>query len=709
MNKRQLTISTSVLCIALAFSSNAVFGAEKVITRDRVKHGMTAQDGTQEVIGVYPVSPFLASYDKKSKVNQMQTSTRSIYSILPGGALGDLFPKSEEENSLSGESLRSGAYSKIPIESMEAMKRSLVRGETTNTTEQAASEALDEVGLCSGPRITRSEADEKLPTEYIDIRLKDCANFYPAEYTVAVNFFQTYMTWRTKETENLLDIYAAKMKSPRFIDRIHGRLMIDCIANIVGSGTKIGYGSVFQEVSHVDKPGKRMTLVVDGGTIEGSEETPTTEDKTFHDEGIKKTFSDGETSIERRVYEIRRRPVEVKYTEFAAALARCTIPYYWNLGSLFGMVDLDSCDLSEEAVKDSVDKITDQKNYAEYDIENTNKIPEDVKRTERTANNKNAVEAIEKVNLVFAEIANNATINYAFDFPTYLRRCVMTKKRALMNLDGKKLTAGSDLAIRAIPYIRLELYKPEVGWYNPEVSGTDTHGNPIEGSVASRYAETVDEKSVILRIQTYPMSISSEEIFQALRERILKLITSEEFIKGSTGGWIPSPFAPDDLKIDVNDINSENNQWLKYCSIQLPLRTLQRATSAASNAAQTSSSTNENLLNERITFAWKILADRIALLQTLEVLHGSIEIAQEGIRLLGMLDDDLRKLLVPSYEVLLTAVQSYEESIKRTDNRTITDIINMIDKFVDDQERIQKEASQMIDAAKEADAYINKK
>jgi hypothetical protein len=138
---------------------------------------------------------------------------------------------------------------------------------------------------------------------------------------------------------------------------------------------------------------------------------------------------------------------------------------------------------------------------------------------------------------------------YVFDSKEFIKNCVTNKYTALVDKD-EKLSNGLLVGIGMLPSTRMEIRKVEEG--------------------ERVYAE--------INIQTYPMGMSDHDLYNALYERTMKILSS-----GGADGCIPSPFVPDELFIETRD--KGGNDYLQYCSIHIPTAIMKKVSESGEDLA----------------------------------------------------------------------------------------------------------------------------
>ena len=134
------------------------------------------------------------------------------------------------------------------------------------------------------------------------------------------------------------------------------------------------------------------------------------------------------------------------------------------------------------------------------------------------------------------------------------------------------------------------------------------------------------------------------------------ILKSDWFLSGSTQGRIPSIFAPANVSYD-----SKNMQ---YFSIGIPPTLITKL--------------NALPLGDREFFI-EMLARKLTLIQSLEIIRGAQMIAIESDRALNSSDTDLGRLTATVVEYFDIMARSYNESINLTSTLTIEDILLAVD------------------------------
>ena len=87
---------------------------------------------------------------------------------------------------------------------------------------QAATEVLNQTGLCSGG-------------SGLEGRLRDCANRKPDEFATVSNMIRSYFEWQNSELRTVLQLYQGKLTSPILKDRLEARLVSQCLRDQMAS------------------------------------------------------------------------------------------------------------------------------------------------------------------------------------------------------------------------------------------------------------------------------------------------------------------------------------------------------------------------------------------------------------------------------------------------------------------------------------------
>lgn len=231
---------------------------------------------------------------------------------------------------------------------------------------------------------------------------------------------------------------------------------------------------------------------------------------------------------------------------------------------------------------------------------------------------------------------NSKNTNYLFTLPNFVTKCLFTEEKILqrdtagnggVGMSASFIPYGTLLALDMSPYIEL---------------GVSTNA---------------DGAAVV--IKSYPMSVSVDRLYDTLFLRAYNIISTEWFANAVSGGWFPSPFAPSDI-------------WTKNAKLLADSSTPAGTRAKAKTMVRQYSSIYfpPNLMNkiassgpEHAPFYWRLIAQKIATIQSLEILHGSTMILQESLRVVNTADRDLGALLAPSVEYMQIVSAAYKDSI----------------------------------------------
>lgn len=336
----------------------------------------------------------------------------------------------------------------------------------------------------------------------------------------------------------------------------------------------------------------------------------------------------GENEEEASLYELHENQDTDQYNastkefvpvpDLSSMLQYCSNAEHWNIFDIFPKYALESC--SDEVIATTEENFTHPDEFP--DLQQAISVEKGL--TEK--------ETAEK---------------YVFDFQTFIRGCVVTEKTS--NVDSeKKLSEGVDAAIGMIPAMTIKLERVDVP------ADEKSESAPEDGSL---------DKQFDLKIQSYPSAIKNESLYDALYVRAYNLIASEGFSLNQTQGCIPSPFAPSDF---VELVNSDSEDWKRYCSIWIPKSIVTVMSSAE--------------LGKDANFIWALIAKKIAVIQTLEVLSGAQLIAQETERFFQGTDRELYRMFQPSVQYSSDVVKLYRESVDLAQASTLEDVLTLVNK-----------------------------
>lgn len=210
-----------------------------------------------------------------------------------------------------------------------------------------------------------------------------------------------------------------------------------------------------------------------------------------------------------------------------------------------------------------------------------------------------------------------------FDYRDFVKGCVANNKIATAS-------TGTQLAVDLFPTIKIAVQTVKGG-----------------GSV-----------QVVLQ----PPLIASSALYSAVYMRLIGtedapgILKSDWFLSGSTQGRIPSIFAPANVSYD--------NKNMQYFSIGIPPTLITKL--------------NALPLGDREFFI-EMLARKLTLIQSLEIIRGAQMIAIESDRALNSSDTDLGRLTATVVEYFDIMARSYNESIDLTSTLTIEDILLAVD------------------------------
>jgi len=307
----------------------------------------------------------------------------------------------------------------------------------------------------------------------------------------------------------------------------------------------------------------------------------------------------------------------VPVPDLSAMIQYCSNAENWNVFDVFPTYALESC--SDQLIATTEDKFTHSEEFPE----------------------KRQSISVEK------GLTENDTVEKnVFDIQTFIRGCVVTEKTSATNIE-KQLSPGADTAVGMIPAMTVVLERVDV----PVAEKSDS--DLEDGSL---------DKQFNLKIQTYPSTVSPQQLYDALYVRAYNLIASEGFSSNRTQGCIPSPFAPSDFS-DLVEEGSDD--WKRYCSIWVPKSVLTVMSSAE--------------LGLDANFLWAAIAKKIATIQTLEILSGAELIAQETERFFQGVDRELFKMFEPSVRYMSDSVKLYRETVDLAQASRLEDVLRLVD------------------------------
>jgi len=315
----------------------------------------------------------------------------------------------------------------------------------------------------------------------------------------------------------------------------------------------------------------------------------------------------------------------------------CSKPVAWDLSSLYVHPNLQIC--SEALISDDEIAFID---------------PKDLKALATKA----AVATVPPA----TKTDPNVLEKNVFDFHKLVRGCIVTEFTSPTD-DEKQLSYGAETAIGMIPFTELILERVNVDpatLLPSEPNGTELTEEELE-----------PYQQIELKIRTYPSSIAPESLYSALYQRAYSIISSDSYGKLATHGCVPSPFAPRNF----NELVDSKGRWEPYCSIIVP-----------STLVQTIHDTE---LGKDANFFWSLIARKIAVIHTLEMLKGSEMIAQETYRLFQASDRELAMLLEPSVKYMTDAAKLYQDSIALAQVSTLEDVLVLIAEALNARQKAQ--------------------
>ena len=236
----------------------------------------------------------------------------------------------------------------------------------------------------------------------------------------------------------------------------------------------------------------------------------------------------------------------------------------------------------------------------------------------------------------------SSNTEFAFDFSVFIRGCIVNEHTTPVDSKGD-IPFGDDVALGLIPYTKLLLNR--------------------EDQVTS------------VRLRTYPMSYSPNEVYEALYRRAYNLISSESFLQMKTRGCIPSPFAPRDFD---ELVEKENSGWERYCSIWVPPRVVQVL--------------GDSELQDDAQFFWSLLAKRIAVIQSMEILKGAELITKEAQRFFRSADRDISSIIDPSVQYIEDASKLYLDSVDMSYSTKLEDLMKLAVNYIESKRQTDSAA-----------------